>query len=146
MWVAALAEAGRWLQRDEWVRKASDGLDTLLASMAAPGESLVHWRDGDPPVTGLLVDLLHTARAAGAVAMAAGRDDALEQAARLARTMRDTLWDDAGGFVDHVPGPDPVGALRYPDRPFEENALAARLLPPRNCRRRGAPPWAGSAR
>lgn len=127
MWVAALAQAGQWLEREDWVLQASEGLDTLLASMAAPGGSLVHWRGGDPPVSGLLIDLLHAARAAVAVAVAAGRDDALEEAVRLTAVMRDTLWDDAGGFVDHSPGPDPVGALRYPDRPFEENALAARL-------------------
>lgn len=127
MWVAALAQAGRWLDREDWVRRASEGLDTLLTAMAAPGDGLTHWAGADPPVTGLLVDILHAARAAAAVALAADREEALERAVHLAAMMRDTLWDDAGGFVDHVPGPDPVGALRYPDRPFEENALAARL-------------------
>lgn len=127
MWVAALAGAGRWLGRDDWVRQASAGLDTLLASVSEPGECLAHWRGGEPPVTGLLIDLLHAARAAVAVGEAAGRDDALEEAVRLAGIMRDSLWDDAGGFVDHVAGPNPLGALRYPERPFEENALAARL-------------------
>ena len=131
MWIAALADAGRWLGREEWVSRASDGLDTLLETMAAPdgSDSLVHYHveEGSPPV-GLLVDLLHTARAAVAVGEAADREDALEHARRLVGTMERTLWDDAGGFVDHVQAPNPLGALRFRDRPFEENALAARLL------------------
>jgi hypothetical protein len=159
MWITALARAGQWLDRDDWVERASRGLDTLLETMAA-GDSLVHYRGpedggggvggavGDAsggaaggsangagageavaaPPTGLLVDLLHGARAATAVGEAAGRDDALEHATRLVDAMKDTLWDEAGGFQDHAPGPNPLGPLRYPDRPFEENALAARLL------------------
>ncbi len=147
MWITALARAGQWLDREDWVDRASRGLDTLLEAMTEHG-SLIHYRvaaDGDTagpgtgsaaagegaaaePETGLLVDLLHAARAATAVAEAAGRDDALEHATRLVDEMKATLWDDAGGFQDHAPGPDPLGPLRYPDRPFEENALAARLL------------------
>ncbi|MFO7893370.1 MAG: DUF255 domain-containing protein [Longimicrobiales bacterium] len=135
MWITALAGAGQWLGRDPWVAQASEALDTLLDTMAAGEDSLTHFRDdeatGDPsdhgPVTGLLVDLLHTARAAAAVADAADRDDALEHAVRLVARMKDTLWDEAGGFQGFAAGPEALGALRYPDRPFEENALAARL-------------------
>lgn len=128
MWIAALADAGRRLDREEWVERASRGLDTLLDSMATADGSLVHHGDdGGEPVAGLMVDLLHGARAAAAVAEATGREDALEHAIRLVGIMKDTLWDEAGGFIDHSPGPDPLGPLRYPDRPFEENALAARL-------------------
>ena len=139
MWIAALARAGRWLERGDWVDRASEALDTLLEELAADGDSLVHFRapggngeaggdgaDGYPP-TGLLGDLLHSARAAAAVAEATDREDALEHAIRLARTMKDTLWDEDGGLQDHAPGGKPLGPLRYPDRPFEENALAARL-------------------
>lgn len=132
-WIAALARAGQWLGRDAWVERAATALDTLLEAMAE-GDSLRHYVDGSPgseagdtPV-GLLTDLLHTARAAEAVADAADRDDALEHATRLVAVMKDTLWDEAGGFQDHAPEPHPLGGLRYPDRPFEDNALAARLL------------------
>jgi uncharacterized protein len=128
-WVAALADAGRWLGRPDWVERASAGLDTLLETMTAPGDTLVHYRaPGGEPVTGLLIDLLHAARAALAVAVAADRDDALDHARRLVRTLEETLWDDAGGFIDHRQTADSLGALRFRDRPFEENALAARLL------------------
>lgn len=130
MWIVALADAGRRLDRKDWVERASTTLDTLLESMTAPDDSLAHYngKSGDEAPTGLLLDLLHTARAATAVAEATGREDALAHARRLIRTMEQTLWHDEGGFVDHPPTPSPLGALRYQDRPFEENALAARLL------------------
>jgi uncharacterized protein YyaL (SSP411 family) len=128
MWIASLAEAGRLLGREDWVARASRGLDTLLERMAAPQDELVHYAapDGHPP-TGLLVDLVHAARAAHAVYRSTGREDALDHARRLAVTMKNTLWDENGGFCDHRFDPEPLGALRYRDRPFEENALAARL-------------------
>jgi uncharacterized protein len=129
MWIAALADAGRLLERADWVERAAAGLDTLVDTMAAPGDSLYHYRaNGGEPVSGLLVDLLHGARAAAAVAAAADRPDALGHARRFVSTMEATLWDEAGGFTDHRQSPDSLGALRFRDRPFEENSLAARLL------------------
>ncbi len=129
MWIAALADAGRLLGRSEWVERASAGLDTLLDTMAAPGGSLLHFRaDGTEPASGLLVDLLHGARAALAVASAGDRQDALHHAQRLIGVLEAGLWTDGGGFTDHRQSPDSIGALRFQDCPFEENALAARLM------------------
>lgn len=129
MWIAALADAGRQLDRPDWVDRASAGLDALLETMAAPDDSLIHYRGpGALPPAGLLVDLLHGARASLAVATAAERPDALAHASRLVATLERTLWDQAGGFTDHRQGPASLGALRFRDRPFEENALGARLL------------------
>jgi uncharacterized protein len=129
MWITALANAGRQLGNRDWVERASTGLDALLETMAAPDDSLVHYRaPGARAPAGLLVDLLHTARASLAVARAADRPDALEHARRLAGTLERTLWEEGGGFTDHRQGPDSIGALRFRDRPFEENSLAARLL------------------
>ncbi|HWV57223.1 MAG TPA: hypothetical protein VNZ57_07105, partial [Longimicrobiales bacterium] len=39
-----------------------------------------------------------------------------------------TLWAPGGGFYDFPSSPTDPGALRYPDRPFEMNAEAARFL------------------
>ena len=128
MWIASLARAGHWLGREDWVQRASDGLDVLLDTMTGPGGTLLHWSGDDEPARGLLTDLVHGARAAAAVAHTAEREDALDHAVRLVGTMKSTLWDEAGGFMDHAPGAHPLGPLRYPDRPFEDNALAARLL------------------
>ena len=55
-------------------------------------------------------------------------DAAVAHARRLVATMERTLWQESGGFQDHPAGGEPLGALRYRDRPFEENALAARML------------------
>ncbi len=128
MWIAALADAGRLLERDDWVQRASEALDTLLDRLGTPDHGMLHYSapDADPP-QGLLIDLLHGARAAFAVARAADREDALETAQALLVTMKDTLWDENGGYSDSPYDPNPLGALRYRDRPFEENALAARL-------------------
>lgn len=128
MWIAALADAGRLLERDEWVERAAGALDVLLETMAAPDDGLVHYQapEADPPA-GLLVDLLHAARAAYAVFRATEQDSAMGHARRLVAVMKDTLWDENGGFCDHPFDPEPLGALRYRDRPFEQNALAARL-------------------
>lgn len=128
MWITALADAGRTLDRGDWVDRASEGLDTLLETMTTDDGALRHYTapDADPP-TGLLIDHLHAARAAYAVSRAACRPDALDHTRRLLSTMKDTLWDENGGYCDHPFDPDPLGALRYRDRPFEENALAARL-------------------
>jgi uncharacterized protein len=129
MWIAALADAGRRLGRTDWVERASAGLDALFEIMAAPDDSLIHYQaPGASAPAGLLVDLLHGARASLGVASAAGRPDALQHARRLVATLERTLWDDGGGFTDHRQGPDSIGALRFRDRPFEENSLAARLL------------------
>ncbi|HSH45468.1 MAG TPA: DUF255 domain-containing protein [Longimicrobiales bacterium] len=128
MWIAALADAGRWLDRPEWVERAREALGTLLKAMEEENDALRHYDapDGEPPV-GLLLDMVHVATAALAVAET-GDDAALDHASRLAECMEDTLWDDRGGFLDYPPRRDPPGALRYRDRPFEENALASRLF------------------
>jgi uncharacterized protein YyaL (SSP411 family) len=127
MWIAALADAGRLLDRGDWVDRASGALDTLLQVMDADAALAHYSANGAEPPRGLLVDLLHAARAALAVARAADREDALGHARSLVAVMKDTLWDEDGGFDDFPPRPDPLGALRFADRPFEENALAARL-------------------
>ncbi len=128
MWIAALADAGRALEREDWVGRASEAFDTLIDRMGTPDHGMRHYYGPDmEPPHGLLIDLLHTARAAHAVARAAGREDAREKAQALLITMKETLWDENGGYCDHPYHPDPLGALRYRDRPFEENALAARL-------------------
>lgn len=128
MWIAALVDAGRVLGRDEWIERASDGLQVLLDRMAAPDDSLAHYAapDATPPA-GLLGDLLHGARAALGLAAATDQDEPLDHARRLVGTMKDTLWDERGGFTDIPRSVEPLGALRYRDRPFQENALAARL-------------------
>jgi len=129
-WIRALADAGGRLGREDWVERAAAGLDALLDGMAGPQGLLYHYRvpGRAPEVPGLLVDGLEAARAALSVAEATGRAAYLARARSLADALERTLWADDGGFLDHVPSAEDVGALRYRDRPFELNVGAARLF------------------
>ncbi|MEJ2678410.1 MAG: DUF255 domain-containing protein [Gemmatimonadota bacterium] len=126
-WIRALADAGRSLGESGWVERAERGLQALLATMAAPDDLVFHWAES-PRRPGLLADMVATARACNAVARAADRPALHDEALRLARAMERHLWAEDGGLLDHVPGDEDVGALRYPDRPFVGNAEAARLF------------------
>jgi uncharacterized protein YyaL (SSP411 family) len=126
-WIRALADAGRTLDEPDWISRAERGLNALLATMSAPDDLLFHRVDA-PRRAGLLADITATARACNAVARAAGRPELHEESVRQARAMERHLWAEDGGFLDHVPGDEDVGALRYPDRPFVGNAEAARLF------------------
>jgi uncharacterized protein YyaL (SSP411 family) len=128
-WIRALAEAGGRLGRPEWVERAADALEVLLAAMAAPGGLLYHFRapEGKPAVPGLLTDMVEVARACVALAQATGRASFLDAARGLVAAMEAKLWAEDGGFLDHLPQAESAGALRYRERPFERNAAAARL-------------------
>jgi uncharacterized protein YyaL (SSP411 family) len=129
-WIRALAEAGGRLGRPEWIERAANALDLLLPTMAAPDGLLYHFRapGRTPEVAGLLTDMVEAARACCALAQATGEELYLRQARALALTMETQLWADDGGFLDHRPAPEGLGALRYRERPFERNAAAARLF------------------
>ncbi|HEX6939318.1 MAG TPA: DUF255 domain-containing protein [Longimicrobiales bacterium] len=129
-WIRALAEAGGRLGRADWIARAAAAFDALLDAAAAPDGLLYHCvePDGTRAVAGLLIDTLEAARAGLAVFQATGRPGVLERVRALAAALEDRLWASDGGFVDHVPSSDDVGALRYRDRPFEPNAAAARFF------------------
>lgn len=129
-WIAALAIAGARLGEDGWVERSAEALTALLSTMAAPHGGLYHYRapDDEPRLDFLLGDTLETARAALAVAQAAGDPVWIDVARRLARHMEAAYWASEGGFWDRIPTDHDVGALRYRDQPFELNAAAARVL------------------
>ncbi len=128
-WIRSLAEAGGRLGRVDWVERAAEALETLHVVFTRADGLLCHYldEDGEPGVSGLLVDNLEAARAGIAVAEASGRTDVLERARRLADLMEDRFWAGEGGFLDYVAAGPGIAALRYRDRPFEANASAARL-------------------
>jgi uncharacterized protein len=129
-WIAALADAGGRLGRADWVATAAAALPELLRRMAAPDDLLHHYlpADGEPALPGLLTDLIETGCACLAVFQATGDDDALDHARRLAAGMERHLWAEDGGFWDHLRPADRADALRYRERPFHQNAAAARFL------------------
>ncbi|MGH7445059.1 MAG: hypothetical protein ACREKM_09290, partial [Longimicrobiales bacterium] len=129
-WIAALAHAGALLGRAEWIATAARALATLLEHMATNDGPLAHFREpgGPPHIDFLLVDTLTAADAALALAEAGAKDPWLAQARSLTTVLERCFWVDDGGFWERRRSPHDVGALRYRDRPFEANALAARLL------------------
>lgn len=128
-WIRALAEAGGWLGRSDWIERAAGAFEVLVPAMTAPDGVLYHFREpgGEPMVPGLLVDLVEAARAAAALAQATGRESFLTTARGLARVLEENFWAEDGGFLDHAGSAGSVGALRYRERPFDRNAAVARF-------------------
>jgi uncharacterized protein len=129
-WIGALALAGARLGEDRWIGQAGAALDVLLKEMSAPGGGLWHYREpgAAPRHDFLLADTLECARASLAVAQATGAQRWVETARRLGQHMETAYWAESGGMWERLRTPDDVGALRYRERPFEANAVAARVL------------------
>jgi uncharacterized protein len=128
-WIHALALAGSRLERPDWVARADAGLRALLELMTTP-DGTCHFREegGAPSFDVLLIDPLECARAALMLAQATGAAHWTDTARELARRIEARFWNAEGGFSDRVHSADDIGMLRYHDRPFEANAIAARLL------------------
>ncbi|HSJ05771.1 MAG TPA: DUF255 domain-containing protein [Longimicrobiales bacterium] len=129
-WIGALALAGARLGHGAWVERADAALTALLATMSAPDGRLFHYRaPGEAPgLDFLLADLLEALRAALSVGQATGDTAWIAVARRLASTAEAAFWAHDGGFWDRAASDHDVGVLRYRDRPFEQNAAAARAL------------------
>lgn len=129
-WIGALAEVGGRFGRNDWVRRATDGLDVLLTSMRAHDGLLYHYRaEGETPAcAGLLSDVAEAARACLAVAQASGDARWTDAAVELAEAMLRHFWAADGGFCDIASGVEKVAGLRHEARPFETNAAAASVL------------------
>lgn len=129
-WIRALADAGARFGNAEWVAAAEHGLDTLFATMAAPGDLMFHYRrPGEAPEIGfLLSDTAETALACITLAQVTGEARYVDHARRLAGGMERAFWAEDGGFWERTKAADEVGVLRYRDKPFELNVECGRLL------------------
>lgn len=126
-WIAALADAGRALDRADLGARAASALDTLFG-LAVRGDRIGHWHEnGQPVLDGLLVDTVALLRACVAVHGATADDSTLDRARDLVRVLEDRFWSDTGGFDDHDLS-DPVGAVRDHQKPFGTNMVAALAL------------------
>ncbi len=129
-WIRSLADAGGRMGRPEWIDRSAAGLTALVESSRTDDGSPLHVAgDGaDPNPAGLLTDCVELARACTAVAQASGEERWLERAETIAAGLRRQLRDDDGTFRDAPEAAPTLGALRYPERPFDLNADAARLF------------------
>ena len=97
--LAALAEAGRRLRRDDWIRAAVELAEFVLGPLS-DGERLHRtWRDGIAKGTGYLEDYANVAHGLYELHVATGDLRWLRESRRLALLAVDLFADDAqGGF------------------------------------------------
>jgi hypothetical protein len=100
--LAALAECGRFLGRQDWIEAGRNLAEFLLGPLSTP-EGRLHrtWRNGVAKGTGYLEDYADVANGLLELHAATGELRWLEEAHRLARLAIDLFYDDEnGGFFD----------------------------------------------
>jgi uncharacterized protein YyaL (SSP411 family) len=102
--LAALAECGRFLQRDDWIAAARRLGEFLLGPLStADGRLHRTWRDGAAKGTGYLEDYADVANGLYELHVATGELRWLEEAHRLARLAVELFADDENGGFFHTP-------------------------------------------
>ncbi len=97
--IAALARASAVFERPEWLARAQEAHDFVLAEMSAPDGRVQHaWRLGRVTAAGLLDDQAAMARASLALFEATGEARRLAEAIRLARAAETAFADGQGGY------------------------------------------------
>ena len=97
--LAALAEAGRRLERDDWVDAARALAEFLLGPLSSGGRLHRTWRDGVAKGTGYLEDYANVAHGLLELHVATGELRWLEESRRLALLAVELFADDErGGF------------------------------------------------
>jgi hypothetical protein len=97
--LAALAEAGRVLQRDEWIDAARRCADFLLTTMSQDGRLFRSYRAGVAKTAGFVEDYADVAHGLYELHVATGELRWLEESHRLARLAVELFADDEhGGF------------------------------------------------
>ncbi|MEO9189266.1 MAG: thioredoxin domain-containing protein [Acetobacteraceae bacterium] len=97
--IAALARAASVFDRPDWLARAGQAFDDVMARMGGADDRVAHaWRLGRTTAAGLLEDQAAMARAALALFEATGAPARLAQATRLAEATLSHFADSAGGF------------------------------------------------
>ncbi len=99
--IAALADAGRLLNKPDWIAAADRAATDILAHALRPDGTLLRTRRADGPaaIDGVLDD--YAMLASGLIALArAGRVTRLDTACQLVATARSLFGDARGGFFD----------------------------------------------
>jgi uncharacterized protein YyaL (SSP411 family) len=102
--LAALAEAGRFLDRADWLDAARE-VGAFLLGPLSTGDGRLHrtWRDGVAKGTGYLEDYADVAHGLLELHVATGELRWLEEAHRLATLAVDLFGDDEHGAFFHTP-------------------------------------------
>ena len=122
--IAALARAACVFGRGEWLARAEEAQDFVLAEMSAPDGRVQHaWRLGRVTAAGLLDDQAAMARASLALFEASGEPARLAQAVRLAEAAEAWFGDGQGGYYSSAADATDVPLAR--PRTAADNATPA---------------------
>ena len=116
LWLAALAEAGRRLDRPDWL-DAARALAGFLLGPLSTGEGRLHrtWRDGVAKGTGYLEDYADVAHGLYELHVATGELRWLEESCRLARLAVELFADEERGGFFLTPADGEVLVARQKD-------------------------------
>jgi uncharacterized protein YyaL (SSP411 family) len=122
--IAALARAAAVFGQPEWLRRAEEAQDFILAEMSTPDGRVQHaWRLGRVTAAGLLDDQASIARASLALFEATGEEQRLTDAIRLASAAEAAFADSVGGF--HTTAADAADVPLARPRTAADNATPA---------------------
>jgi hypothetical protein len=97
--IAVLARAACVFDRPDWLERAEEAQDFVLAEMSAPDGRVQHaWRLGRVTAAGMLDDQAAMARASLALFEARGEPERMAQAVRLAEAAVALFSDGVGGY------------------------------------------------
>ena len=126
----AFAAASETLRDSSLLEFAVDAMEHVVAGTYERGGGIAHRAGSRTGVRGLLSDQVRAAAALLDLHALTDREVYLDMARELMHFAIQHLWDTGGGggFLDRVHGPEDVGLLREPLRPFVVNCEAARVL------------------
>ena len=120
--LAAFAEAGAALQRDDYVDVARSAADFLLTEVSRDGVLLRTWKDGAAKITGFLEDVAFLADALLTLYQASGEPRWFAEAQRLSSDMLERFHDPVAGFYDTAQDAEP---LLVRPKSLDDNAIPA---------------------
>jgi len=121
--LAAFAEAGAALDRDDYVAVARDCAQFLLDNLRGDGGVLLRtWKDGRAKITGFLEDAAFLTDALLTLYAATGESQWFSEAQRLAGDMLERFHDPVAGFYDTALDAEP---LLVRPKTLDDNAVPA---------------------
>ncbi len=126
----AFAQASEAFGDSSLIEFAVDAMEHVVGGTYERGGGIAHRADSPSGVRGLLADQVRASAALLDLHALTDREAYRDVALELMHFALHQLWDTAGGggFLDRVHGPEDIGLLREPVRPFAVNCEAARVL------------------
>ena len=114
------------LEKKAYQKFALKTIDMLLEAAFNPEKGMSHYIiDGKGNLSGLLTDQVNMLKCLIDSYQVTAEGKFLDFAQQLAKFMMEKLWEPSGGFYDKPIDPQDFGALKNPDKPLEENSVAA---------------------